>query len=65
MSIPEDKAAELGATIVAERGINWTWSHGFPTREAANEFVKYLDSLGFEHRGVYPNEDGTCSVRWR
>lgn len=34
-------------------GINWEWAH-FPTKEAAQSFVKYLEAHGWDHRGVYP-----------
>jgi len=59
------KAKELGATGFRE-GINWNWCSNFPTEEAADEFVEWLDSKGYEHRGVYPPDKGTLwSVRYR
>jgi hypothetical protein len=44
-------------------GINWTWSSGFIRREDAEQFIKWLDTHGFEHRGIYG--DGPFDIRWR
>lgn len=60
-----DKAIELGAEKI-DGGINWTWAISFPNRRIAEEFVRWLEENGYEHRGVYPDEDSTsCSVRYR
>lgn len=66
----ELKARSLGATEF-ESGINWMWASGFPTEDSAQTFTRYLDSIHYEHRGVYspvptnPNFSNGYSVRYR
>jgi len=59
------KAEELGATT--SYGINWVWASGFPSMEKAEEFIRYLDSHGVEHRGIYPDRSraGFYDIRFR
>lgn len=69
---PREKALALGAQAI-EEGINWTWAVGFPTKQAAEDFVRFLESIGYEHRGVYGKPHGaayrypedTFAVRFR
>lgn len=59
-----DKAEELGATAI-EGGINWTWAKGLE-KSKAEEFLKWLDANGYEHRGMYGTEDvNIFDVRYR
>lgn len=60
------RAEELGASI--SDGINWTWANGFPTREAAEQFIREFPEM--ETRGIYPDNDKlgnivSYSVRFR
>ena len=55
-------ASELGGKPNTG-GINWRWYSGFPTKEAAEAFLKH--PAVYEHRGIYPDEDGTFSTRVR
>jgi len=58
-----NKAEELGA--VCRSGINWTWADGF-TRDKAEEFIRWLEANGYEHRGIYPEQGcNLCRVRFR
>jgi hypothetical protein len=58
------KAQELGATL--RSGIAWVWALGF-TQEKGEEFIKWLDANGGEHRGIYPRNDGSglVDIRFR
>jgi hypothetical protein len=47
-----------------DHGINWTWFY-FKTIADANAFLADLDKHGYEHRGLYPNPDGSAGVRAR
>jgi hypothetical protein len=53
-----DRAQALGAKI--DDGINWTWANGFPTREAAEQFIREFPEM--ETRGVYPDTDKEGSI---
>lgn len=55
-------ALELGGKP-STGGINWHWYTEFPTKEAAESFLKH--PAVYEDRGVYKDEDGTFSVRVR
>jgi hypothetical protein len=62
------KAVALGAEISG--GINWDWAVGFPTREAGEEFIKWLEANRYEHRGIYTDTSNgelldTVSIRFR
>lgn len=59
---PSKKAIELGATLSG--GINWDWAEKF-SPENAEIFIKWLDDRGFDHRGIYSQDDGTKSIRYR
>ena len=59
------KAKELGATEFRD-GTNWAWCCNFPTRLCAEDFTRWLDQEGYEHRGIYPPDRGCLwSVRYR
>lgn len=53
-------------------GINWIWAY-FRSEADAYAYLVQLDSLGYEHRGVYApitspdtlTVDGLWGVRWR
>lgn len=60
-----DKAKELGCLNPCDSRINWIWANGFPTVQAATEFVEWLEANDYEHRGVYPNGKGGADVRYR
>jgi hypothetical protein len=49
---PSEEATKRGATDV-RRHINWTWAVGFPTKEACDGFVVWLEERGIETRGTY------------
>lgn len=48
-------------------GINWAWTREFDSFDGADEFVKWLDSKGFDHRGVYMPDKYHVgyTIRWR
>lgn len=62
-----EKAIELGSKDPANYGINWAWANSFPSKKAAEQFVAWLNDNGYEHRGVYidDNSFGSASVRYR
>lgn len=59
----DDKALALGATTFL-RGISWTWAQGFPSEQAAREFVDFCNSKGLEHRRIY-RDNARFDVRYR
>ncbi len=59
----ESKARELGATV--EGVIDWTWAKGFPTPEAGQQFVQWLEENGFDHRGYYPAQPDSSNPNLR
>ena len=59
-----DMATALGAKRT-ESLINWIWSYGFPSRENAEKFLKFIEEHGGDHRGIYKGEANTFDIRWR
>jgi hypothetical protein len=56
----EERYQELLRT--SEGGINWSWLSERLNEQEANEFLSMHKG---EHRGKYPNDDSTFSIRWR
>jgi hypothetical protein len=54
-------AKQFGATKI-DYGINWQFACGFPTEQAAHDFV---NSTPMDHRGVSQDKDGTWGLRFR
>lgn len=65
---PCEKARALGATI--RSGINWDWAY-FQSEVNARAFLAWLETFGFEHRGLHaPYQQTGCeqtgwSIRFR
>ncbi|PYV68403.1 MAG: hypothetical protein DMG96_36525 [Acidobacteria bacterium] len=56
---PGEKALELWAKEIKSDGI-WTSANDFPTEEAANLFVKWLEGNGYAHQGIHKHISKEC-----
>lgn len=54
----------LDNKLTKSSGINWTWVSGMTTEMAENLHEWFLNN-GYETRGIYNDDDGTRSIRYR